>query len=51
MPHLGKGIKHAENKITVPHPYIGKYGPFKKPGFIHFFRLKNLRKKTSNTNR
>ena len=45
----GRGIKHAPYKSSVPAPYMGRYGPFKKPGLIHFLVLKKRRKNSSIT--
>jgi hypothetical protein len=35
------------NITVTPNPYKGSHGPLIKPGFTHFFALKNLLKKTS----
>ena len=45
----GSGIKHAPYKSSVPSPYMGRYGPLRNPGLIHFFMLKKRRKNSSIT--
>ena len=41
------GMAQTEYSPTSPKPYMGRYGPVKKPGFIHFFAETKRRNTTS----
>lgn len=44
---FASGIEENPKSMHVPKPYIGRYGPLRKPGLIHLFALNILRKNSS----